>query len=32
MIAFLVDAGNRVFTDGFETGFTSAWSSSVGEV
>lgn len=31
VIAFLVDAGNRVFTDGFETGFTFAWSSSVGE-
>ena len=32
VIAFLVDAGNRIFTDGFETGSTSAWSSSVGEV
>ena len=32
VIAFLVDAGNRVFQDGFETGFTSAWSGSVGEV
>lgn len=32
VIAFLVDAGNRVFEDGFETGFTFAWSSSVGEL
>ncbi len=32
VIAFLVDAGNRVFTDGFETGSTFAWSSSVGEL
>ena len=32
VIAFLVDAGNRVFEDGFETGFTFAWSSSDGEL
>ena len=31
VIAFLVDAGNRVLEDGFETGSTLAWSSSVGE-
>ena len=32
VIAFLVDAGNRVFADGFETGFTNAWSGAVGEI
>lgn len=31
VIAFLVEAGNRVFADGFETGFTSAWSLAIGE-
>ncbi len=31
VIAFLVEAGNRVFTDGFETGATFAWSLSIGE-
>ncbi len=31
VIDFLVDAGNRVFADGFETGFTFAWSVAVGE-
>lgn len=31
VFAFLVDAGNRVFQDGFETGLTLAWSDSVGE-
>lgn len=30
VIAFLVDAGDRVFDDGFETGFTFAWNSTVG--
>ena len=29
VIAFLVDAGNRVFEDGFETGFTFAWSATL---
>ena len=32
VIAFLVDAGNRVFDDGFETGSTFAWSHTVGEL
>jgi polyhydroxybutyrate depolymerase len=31
VIDFLAAAGNRVFTDGFETGSTFAWSAAVGE-
>lgn len=32
VIEFLVEAGERVFSDGFETGASQAWSSSEGQL